>query len=156
MVDEILEAVVSIDSDNQEVYQANADTLKNRFVQLDQDFQTGLAQCGNDEVIVAHDAYGYLARRYDFEAHTISGLSTQDEPSAKILAELKEEAKEGITHILVEENNVRRFADTLAAETGLEVLPLNPLGRGTLDQNKDFLTVMNENLNSFKTALNCQ
>jgi len=88
--------------------------------------------------------------------HTIAGISSQDEPSAQILAELKKEAEEGITHILIEENNVRRFADTLARETGLATLPTNPLGRGTLDPQKDFFDIMQENLQSFKTALNCQ
>ena len=156
MVDQILTAVVAIDSKNESVYKANAKVLKDRFAQLDKAFETGLATCANQELIISHDAYGYLVRRYNFKAHTITGFSPHDEPSAKILAELKKEAEEGITHILIEENNIRRFADTLARETGLATLPANPLGRGTLDPNKDFFDIMGENLSSFKTALNCQ
>ena len=156
MVDEILTAVVAIDASNEALYKKNAKALKNRFSALDKAFQTNLAQCSNKELIISHDAYEYLADRYNFKAHTIAGLSPHDEPSAKILAQLKEEAKEGITHILIEENNARRFADTLVRETGLKTLPSNPLGRGTLDPKKDFFDVMQENLNSFKTALNCQ
>ena len=114
--------------------------MKGSFAQLDQAFKTGLANCANKEFIISHDAYGYLVRRYGFKVHTIAGFSPHDEPSAKILAELKKEAEEeGITHILIEENNVRRFADTLARETGLMTLSANPLGRGTLDPKKDFL-----------------
>ena len=79
-----------------------------------------------------------------------------DEPSAKTLANLKDEAAEGMTHILIEENNVQKFAETLAEETGLEGLTLNPLGRGTLSADKDFFMVMEENLASFKTALGCE
>jgi len=156
MVDQIATAIVSIDSANKDVYQANAKLLKDRFAQLDQAFEKGLANCANKELIISHDAYSYLVRRYGFKAHTIAGFSPHDEPSAKILAELKKEAEEGITHILIEENNVRRFADTLARETGLATLPANPLGRGTLDPKKDFFDIMQENLNSFKTALNCK
>lgn len=156
MVNEVLNVIVVIDPANETLYKANAQALKKRFATLDQAFQTGLAQCANEELIISHDAYGYLAKRYDFEAHTISGLSSQDEPSAQILAELTKEAAEGISHILVEENSIRRFADTLARETGLKTLPANPLGRGTLDPQKDFIDVMEENLNSFKIALNCQ
>jgi len=156
MIDEILENLISIDPQNEAAYQKNAQALKDRFVALDNDFMASLAQCTNDELIASHDAYGYLARRYGFEVHAITGFSPKDEPSAKILAELKEEAEEGITHILIEENNIRRFADTLARETGLETLPANPLGRGTLDPSKDFFDVMQENLSSIKTALNCQ
>lgn len=156
MIDTILEALVGIDSVNKAIYQNNANNLKQRFTNLDTDYKSKLKQCEKQEFIVSHDAYGYLARRYGFTMHPITGFSPQDEPSAKILAQLKEEAEEGITHILIEENNIRRFADTLATETGLGTLPANPLGRGTLDQEKDFFDVMEENLNSFKTALNCQ
>jgi zinc transport system substrate-binding protein len=156
MVDRILEVVVTVDPVNKTTYQANAHKLKSRFAKLDKNFQTILSQCINNEVIVSHDAYGYLSRRYGFEIHPIIGLSTQDEPSAKILGELKEEANEGITHILIEENNIRRFANTLVAETGLETLPINPLGRGTLDLQKDFFDVMEANLQSLQLALDCQ
>lgn len=156
MVDEILKAMISIDATNESTYRSNATALKERFSQLDQAYTQSLANCVNQETIISHDAYGYLAKRYGFEFHAITGFSPQDEPSAKILAELKKEAEEGITHILIEENNITRFADTLASETGLKTLPINPLGRGTLNPQKDFFDVMNDNLNSFKEALNCQ
>ena len=156
MIDEILKALLKADSSNAAIYQTNAQSLKARFSQLDEAFKTGLAQCTNDEVIISHDAYGYLADRYGFKVHAITGFSPKDEPSAQTLANLKKEAEEGITHIMIEENNIRRFADTLANETGLKTLPANPLGRGTLAPEKDFFDIMNENLNSFKIALNCQ
>lgn len=156
MVDEILAAVIKINADNQALFTQNANQLKQQFATLDQAFAGTLNNCENREVIVSHDAFGYLAHRYNFKTHAIAGLSTQDEPSAKTLAKLKAEAEAGITHILVEENNVRQFADTLARETNLQVLPLNPLGQGTLDSNLDFFDVMQQNLNSFKTALNCK
>ena len=156
MADKILQSMISTDSANEAFYKANASVLKARFANLDKDFTAGLSQCANKELIISHDAYGYLASRYGFKTHTIAGFSPDDQPSAKILAELKKEAKEGITHILIEENSIRRFADTLARETGLATLPANPLGRGTLDPKKDFFDVMKINLNSFKTALNCK
>lgn len=155
MVDEILEAVIQIDGENKSSYQANAQALKNRFTALDSAYKTGLANCANDKLIISHDAYGYIASRYNFEFYSITGFSPQDEPSAKILAELKEKADQGITHILIEENNIRGFADTLARETGLATGSANPLGRGTLDAGKDFFAVMQDNLASFKMALNC-
>lgn len=155
MVAKILAAIIEIDDSNKEFYQTNAMVLKNRFIELDQSFVSRLANCSVNEVIVSHDAFCYIADRYNFIIHSIAGVSTQDEPSAKVLADLKQEAAEGVTHILVEENSVRRFAETLASETGLTVLPVNPLGKGTLDSNKDFFNVMQENLTSFSSALHC-
>lgn len=155
MVAQILAAIIEIDGTNKDFYEANATVLQNRFAQLDQIYTEQLSTCTVKKVIISHDAFGYIARRYNFTIYAIAGVSTQDEPSANILAELKREATNGVTHILVEENNVRRFADTLANETGLTVLPVNPLGKGTLDATKDFFDVMQENLESFTAALNC-
>jgi len=156
MVDNISKAMQEMRPADAEVFQNNADTLKARLQALNISFTQSLSSCEQTEVIVSHDAYGYLARRYGFHTHAIAGLSVADEPSAKILINLKSEAQEGITHILIEENSVRKFADTLTNETGLISLPVNPLGRGTLDKNKDFFDVMEANLQSFKTGLNCK
>ena len=156
MVDQILTEVIKIDTANEDLYTVNAEILKNRFAKLDQNFITNLGNCSVDEVITSHDAFGYIAKRYNFTIHAIAGLSTQDEPSAKVLANLKKEAAEGVTHILIEKNSIIRYAETLANETGLAVLSVNPLGKGVLDPNKDFFDVMQENLNSFSIALNCQ
>ena len=156
MTDNVLKAIVAIDPENQAFYQDNSQVLKNRFSELDKVYASGLANCERDEVIMSHDAYGYLADRYGFEFHTIAGISPDDEPSAKVLAELKKEAEEDITHLLIEENSSRRFADTLARETDMQTLAINPLGRGTLDPQKSFFDVMMDNLASLRTALNCQ
>ncbi len=156
MVDTIMQSMIEIDPENKTTYETNAQNLKSKFVALDTKFQTTLQNCTQNEVIISHDAYGYLARAYGFETHAIAGLSITDEPSAQILAELKEEAEEGMTHILVEKNSVKKFADTLANETGLGTLNVNPMGRGTLDPNKDFFDVMENNLESFSIALNCE
>jgi ABC-type Zn uptake system ZnuABC Zn-binding protein ZnuA len=51
---------------------------------------------------------------------------------------------------------VTRFAETLAREAGLTILDVNPLGRGPLNENINFIDVMYNNLESFSTALNCK
>jgi zinc transport system substrate-binding protein len=156
MIETITQSLKDVDSSNSDYYQKNANHLKQQFITLDNAYRSGISHCERDEVITSHDAFGYLARRYGFEVHSIAGMSTHDEPSAHTLATLKEEAEEGITHILTEQSNITRFAETLSSETGLQMLPLNPLGRGTLDPEKDFFDIMNENLQAFKTALGCE
>ena len=156
MAQNIGDAMAAADPANAAQYRARADELAQRFAQLDERYQAELQNCQVPEAIVAHDAYGYLADRYGLALHAIAGLSTQDEPSAKILAELAQEAEHGITHVLVEDNNIREFALTLARETGLQTLPINPLGRGTSAPDQDFFGAMEANLSSFKAALGCQ
>ncbi|MCK5460583.1 zinc ABC transporter substrate-binding protein [Candidatus Gracilibacteria bacterium] len=156
IVDIITQSLKNIDPKNKTYYRNNAENIKQQFKALDTAYQKTLSSCERNEIITSHDAFGYLARRYGFKAYSIAGLSTHDEPSAHTLAELKNEAKEGITHILTEQNNITRFAETLSDETGLQMLPLNTLGRGTLDLEKDFFDIMNDNLQTLKTALGCQ
>jgi zinc transport system substrate-binding protein len=152
----ILNVFLSLDPDHSSVYEANAESLDAKLASLDARYRQTLDTCVRRDVIVSHDAFGYLAKRYGFITHPIAGLSTSDEPSAKTLADIRAEAEEvGATHILAEEGNVKRFAETLSRETGLAMLSINPLGRGTLDPNKDYFDGMNDNLETFAIALGC-
>lgn len=150
MVDVILAKVIEIDGKDADLFRQNAENLKKTLHEFDLQFQN--LSCQNKEAIISHDAFGYLARRYGFTLHAIAGISTGDEPSAKLLAELKAEAEEGITHILTEENNVKRFAETLARETGLEMLPVFTLETDS----EPFFSGYEKNLNALRTAFQCQ
>jgi len=152
----VKDALVTVGTLNENVYEMNLANLETRLAQLDAQYSGRLTSCERDEVIVSHDAFGYLADRYGFHAHAIAGISTLDEPSAQLLAELRDEAGSGMTHILAEEGSVTAYAETLSRETGLEILTVNPLGRGPLDENKDYFGVMEENLEAFSLALGCK
>ncbi|MCA9364972.1 MAG: zinc ABC transporter substrate-binding protein [Candidatus Moranbacteria bacterium] len=155
IVEKVRDILVSVDPDYADDYRSRADLLLDRLSTLDDMYAERLSNCSVSETITSHDAFGYVSRRYGFTLHSIAGLSTDDEPSATRLAQLRRESSEGVTHILVEENNSGRFADVLARETGLSVLSINPLGRGTMDAEKDYFDIMEENLVSFETALGC-
>jgi len=151
----VADAIVDVSPENADVYQERADIVTADFVALDKLYTDGLAQCDRREVIVSHDAFGYLADRYDFTAHAIAGLSTLDEPSAQTLAALKDEAAEGVTHILMEENSAGRFASTLATETGLTLLQIDPLASSASQDNGDFLSRATGNFTVLEEALGC-
>lgn len=155
MVKVIADAMIKVDPDNADVFRANAVTLNQEFTALDKSYKEGLANCTRDKVIVSHDALGYLAKRYGFTTYPIAGVSTEDEPSAKVLAELKNVATEGITHILTEENAVKEFSQTLANETGLATLQFNPLETSSAD-GADFFDRARVNLVHLQTALGCK
>jgi len=150
----LTEAVVALDPDNAAAYEANAAALLAELATLDTEYATTLANCAVDEVITSHDAFGYVGARYDFTIHSIAGISTQDLPSATTLAELKEEAEEGVRAILLEENSVTAYGETLANETGLQTLAINPIAFAIPD-GQDYLSLMRANLSVFATALAC-
>jgi zinc transport system substrate-binding protein len=154
MVAEIRDALVAEFPDDAETIEANAQTLTSDLTAVDAAYTERLATCTVEEAIISHDAAGYLARRYNLTFHAIAGLSTEDEPSAMLLAELAEEAA-GKRAILAEEGTVTAYAETLSRETGLEMVPLNPLGRGPLTDDKDYFDVMYANLDSLAYAFGC-
>jgi len=154
MVGHLTEKIATLDSSNAAVYRENAAALQVELAALNTEYADRLASCDLDEVITSHDAFGYLADRYGFKAHSIAGLSTQDTPSMTTLAELRAEAAEGIGAILLEENSITAYGETLARETGLQTLSLNPIAH-IIPANETYLTLMRKNLDSFATALVC-
>jgi len=150
----LAEKIATLDPSNAAVYRENAAALQAELAALDTEYANRLASCELDEVITSHDALGYLADRYNFKAHSIAGLSTQDTPSITTLAELREEAAEGIGAILLEENSITAYGETLARETGLQTLSLNPIAF-IIPANETYLTLMRKNLDSFAIALVC-
>lgn len=154
MVDYIAEEVIALDPENTEVYQKNVVTLQSELAELHTEYESKLAKCALSEVITSHDAFGYVGDRYSFSVHSITGLSTQDMPSITTLAMLKEEAEEGIGAILLEENSVTAYGETLARETGLQTLSLNPIAY-IIPEGEDYLTLMQKNLDTFAIALQC-
>lgn len=154
MVAHIAEEVAAIDPANASTYQTNAEALQTDLAALDTEYKNRLTECYLDEVITSHDAFGYVAERYNFEVHSIAGLSTQDTPSVTTLAELKEEAEEGIGAILLEENSIAAYGETLSRETGLETLSINPVAY-VVPTGQNYLTIMQSNLDAFAFALQC-
>ncbi len=154
MVEHITEAIITLDPENASTYQANASALQSELAKLDTEYKNRLTNCELDEVITSHDAFSYVAKRYNFEVHSIAGLSTQDTPSVTTLAELKEEAEEGISVILLEENSITAYGETLARETGLKTLGINPIAY-IIPSEENYMTLMQKNLDTFSTALKC-
>ena len=153
-VDTLTKEIIALDETNANTYRQNAETFKADLAAIDKQYETRLASCPLDEVITSHEAFGYVGKRYNFEIHSIAGLSTQDTPSATTLALLREEAEEGIGAILLEENSITAYGDTLARETGLQTLSINPIAY-IIPEGEDFLSLMLLNLDTFATALNC-
>lgn len=153
-VEHLADALATLDPEFADVYMTNAATLEAELAALDTQFQTRLTNCRYDEAIISHDAFGYLADRYHLTLHPIAGLSTQDTPSATILAKLKTEAEEGVGAILLEESSVTAYGDTLARETGLTTLSINPIAF-TIPEGATYLTLMEANLDTLVTAFAC-
>ncbi len=87
---EVAHELAEVDPDNAAAYEANAEQLSTELAALDEEFQQGLATCERETIVVTHDAYGYLADRYDLDQVAVAGLEPDTEPSPARLAEIGE------------------------------------------------------------------
>jgi len=149
-----------VDPANSSYYQKNEKILDDRFDQLDSVYKTGLAQCGQKDIITAHAAFGYLATRYNLKQVTITGLSPDSEPSAQQLADVIKFAKtNNVQYIFFESLMSPKLSQTVATEIGAHTLVLDPI-EGVSDDDmkagKNYFTIMQENLKNLQLALQCK
>ncbi len=125
---------------------------------IDAAYVTGLASCSVREIVTAHDAFGYVASRYNFTAHSIAGISPDEEPSPATLVAMTELIRSrGITTVFFEELVSDALAQTLATETGAAVDVLNPIESApSIDRTDAYPGIMMENLEKLRTAMLCQ
>lgn len=159
-VELIRDAFISVDATHADTYRQNADTLLSELSALDTDYRAGLAQCAVKQIVTSHNAFRYMAKEYGFETLAISGISPDEEPSSQRISELADFAKaNSIKYIFFETLVSPKLAETVANEIGAQSLVLNPIEGLTPDdvaKDKTYLTIMKENLQNLRTAMQCQ
>lgn len=157
MAENMKNSYIEADPVHKDAYTSRYMNLKKQLEELDSEFSSNLNEMPRKEIVVSHEAFGYLARDYGLTQHAIMGLSPDAEPRARDLLQLSKLVKEkGIHYIFFEELVSDRLAKTLASETGAEVLVLNPVEGLTEDQLKrgdDYFSLMRNNLTNLILAL---
>ncbi|WP_434741298.1 metal ABC transporter substrate-binding protein [Micromonospora sp. SH-82] len=137
-------------------FTARAKQLRTELEQLDGEFTEGLKTCQRREIVVSHTAFGYLTERYELEQIGITGLTPENEPSPRRLAEVAESAREHkATTIFFETLVSPKVAETIATEVGAKTAVLDPLEGLSADNDGDYFSVMRANLAALRTALGC-
>jgi zinc transport system substrate-binding protein len=157
VVGAIAGSLSELDPDSEELFRANADDVVADLEALDGEFEAGLAECESRDLVTSHQAFGYLAQRYDLEQIGISGLSPEEEPSAADLAEVVEFVKDRNVRTIYFETLVSpAVAETVASETGARTAVLDPIeGLSDASEGDDYLEVMQANLASLRTGQPC-
>lgn len=161
IVANILAGFVAADPANASYYRANAAGLVAKLEELDQRYQRGLASCATKVFLHGgHYTFGYLAHHYGLEYHSLSGVSSESEPSASRMAAMARQIKQsGVRYLFAEELLSPRLTETLAEETGVGVLKLHGahnLGRDDFQRGVTFIGLMEENLNNLQKGLACR
>jgi len=155
----VADALAKADPANEATYAAKAQAYIAQIAALDEEFRAGLSDCARTTIVTSHEAFGYLAGAYGLTQVGILGLSPEAEPDPRRLAELRDLVeREGVTTIFAEELVSPKVAETLASEAGVRVAVLNPIESLTDAQEKageDYLSLMRENLDTLRKALDC-
>ncbi|SNY34882.1 metal ABC transporter substrate-binding protein [Paractinoplanes atraurantiacus] len=155
IADKLGERLGQADPEHAADYKARATALHAELDKLNTEYATGLKTCARRELVTSHEAFHYLADRYDLTEVGITGISPEAEPSPQRLAEVARTAKEtGTTTIFFETLVSPAVAETIAREVGAKTAVLDPL-EGLTDSNADYFSVMRANLTAITTALGC-
>ncbi len=159
-VNQLVETVAALEPAEKTRLVKNADALNAELSALDEEYRNGLRACRLNTIVVLHDAFGYLADRYGFKIISISGLSPEQQPSARHLGELASLVREqGIQYVFFETLVSPKLSETLASEAGAQTLVLNPIEGLTSEdraEGKNYFVLMRENLRHLRLAMDCQ
>lgn len=157
-VEAIRDGLIEKYPDKKEAFEKNAAAYIEKLQDLDTEYKEAFAGAKNKTFVTQHAAFGYLAHQYDLTQESISGISPDQEPSPSRLAQLKEYIDEHkVSVIYFEATASSKVAETLAKETGVELSVLQTLESLTEDEQKagkDYISVMQENLEALKKSIN--
>lgn len=153
----IKDAFVEKDPGNQAIYEANYTKYAAEFDELDQQYRETLANVLKKDLVVTHQAFGYLCEAYGLHQIAVEGLSAHSEPDPATMRQIITLMNEhNISTIFYEELVSSKVADTIAKETKAVVKTLYTLESILADQlqaKADYLSLMRQNLETLKTAL---
>lgn len=154
----IRDALVALDPEHADYYQSNFDAAATEIDAIDLAYKEAVEAFTTKEIIVAHEAYGYLCEAYGLTQLGIEGLNSESEPTPARMAELTDYAKKKNISVIFFENLASpKVADALAREIGARTMVLSPIEGLTEEEiaaGKDYFSVMRDNLEALKEALN--
>ena len=153
--DAVADELSAIDPDHAADYAAGAEALTADLDALDTELAETLAPCAGATLVTSHEAFGYLAERYDLHQVGISGIDPEAEPSPARLREVGEIVEEnGVTTLFFETLVSPKVTQTLADDLGVRTALLDPL-ESLAEGATDYREVMESNLEALASGLVC-
>ena len=158
MVDNIYRKLSAMDPDNEGYYKENLGKALAKFDELDKKFEDELSKVKSKDkyFVVSHAAFNYLADDYGLKQVAVTGISPEEEPSAKDLKTIADFVKEkNIKTIFFEGKATPKVAETLAKNTGTKTSTLYTMENLDDDMiSKGYVGLMEENLKDLVDSFN--
>lgn len=157
MAEVVKDELSTLNPEQEEYFEKNYEEIKAKLENLDQEFADTIENSPKKKIIVSHSAYGYWEKRYGLEQIAVTGLSNSSEPSQKELQNIMTVAEENdIKYVIFEQNIDSKLTTIIQKEIGAEALTLHNLSVLTdqdIAENEDYFSIMHDNLDTLKTAL---
>ncbi|MAF20038.1 MAG: hypothetical protein CL966_04885, partial [Euryarchaeota archaeon] len=156
----VLDALIATFPSGEASFTENAAAYMGQLDSLHSDFDSAFGSsstCTGSSIAANHNAYAYMAERYDLEFVTVHGLDPEGEPTAADILEVIETIEEeGITVFFVEEYTSQTAVAAIVEQIdGIEIMTLYTMELQPSDSDDDYLSMMRKNLEGLKTGLGC-
>lgn len=160
IIDRIKAIYQVMDPANSEYYQERAVAYQEKLVTLDNQYQQSLKTCRyRDLVQGGHQAFAYLARRYNFNYFPSQGIEPNFQINLEILAtQVKQLKASGQGYVYYEELIMPSLAEAIRQQTGAKMLMLNSahnVARYDIESGLNFIKIMENDLKILKIGQSC-
>ena len=149
-VKNISEGLQQNDSANSEVYKKNTDEYLKKLNELKDEFNNALKEVKGKKAVVLNEAFEYLGQELELDMIVIKTDHEESTISAEVLKQTIDAVKnEDIEMIIIDKNDNKSNAETIAFETGAKIFELNSGSTGDLDKDA-YINAVRENINTLK------
>ncbi|MGB3532523.1 MAG: zinc ABC transporter substrate-binding protein [Microcoleaceae cyanobacterium] len=144
-VENIRDGLIAINPDNAQTYENNAAAYLQKMQQLHQQFETQLSAVEGCRFISFHNAYPYLAERYNLQQIAVIELP-EDSLSPQDIQQVINTADQYNVKALLSESGISDSRlQQISNDTGLPIKTLDPIENGDLNP-QYYFTAMEKNL----------
>ena len=117
-----------------EAFEANAQAYCQRLEEVKKKMAETLEPVKGRSMVTSHDAFAYLAQAFQLEVAAVIQQDEETDPSAAEIGRICDLMKqEGIDTAFIEPDTTGSAPEAIAAETGAQLVTLDPMTTGELD-----------------------
>ena len=149
-VQTIAEGLKQYNPENSSIYEENKKEYISKLNKLKSNFEDELEDLKNERAICLNEAFEYMGKELELQLTSIKTDHEESTMSAETLRNIINVANsENIKIIIIDKNDNRANAETIANETNAEIYELNSGLTGSLDKDA-YINAMEKNIETLK------